>query len=101
MSLEPSSNKPGGFQLRHRTLGIFQGTAIELGFWHPSSAMPEYGLCRFDAEAKAQAYIDYLCSPGCGEPLHREDLTIEPFDRALHEQLISDNPIPSAWEHGA
>lgn len=60
--------------------------------------MPEYGLCRFDTEAKAQAYIDFLCSASCTEPLNPKDLTIERFDRAQHESLISDNPIPSAWE---
>lgn len=37
---------PGGFQIRPRTLGIDQGSAIELAFWHPSSGMPEHGLCR-------------------------------------------------------
>ena len=98
MSLEPSSQRPGGVQIRHRLLGIYQGSAIDLAFWHPSSGMPEYGLCRFDTEAKAQAYIHFLCSTSCTEPLNPKDLTIEPFDRAQHESLISDNPIPSAWE---
>ena len=46
MSLERSSHLPGGFQIRHCTLGIYQGSAIELAFWHPASGMPEYGLCR-------------------------------------------------------
>ena len=98
MSLEPSSSQPGGFQIRHRTLGVFQGTAVELAFWHPTSDMPEYGLCRFATREKAQAYIDYFTSPQCAEPLEPADMTIEPFDRALHERLISDNPMPSAWD---
>ncbi|MGH7228754.1 MAG: hypothetical protein ACREIH_06000 [Nitrospiraceae bacterium] len=98
MSLEPSSQRPGGMQIRHRLLGIYQGSAIDLAFWHPSSGMPEYGLCRFDTEAKAQAYIDFLCSASCTESLNSKDLTIEPFDRAQHDSLISDNPIPSARE---
>ena len=98
MSLEPAAHLPGGFQVRHRTLGIFQGTAVEMAFWHPSSGMPEYGLCRFGTEDKAQAYVDFFCSARCAEPLRREDLTIEPFDEALHAQLISDNPMPSAWD---
>ncbi len=98
MSLEASSHLPGGFQVRHRTLGIFQGTAVEMAFWHPSSGMPEYGLCRFATEDKAWAYVDFFCSARCAEPLRREDLTIEPFDGALHAQLISDNPMPSTWD---
>jgi hypothetical protein len=48
MSLEPSSHLPGGFQIKHRALGIYQGSAIELAFWYPSSGMPEYGLCRLN-----------------------------------------------------
>ncbi len=98
MTLEASSHLPGGFQVRHRTLGIFQGTAVEMAFWHPSSGMPEYGLCRFATKDKAQSYVEFFCSARCAEPLRREDLTIEPFDEALHAQLISDNPMPSAWE---
>ena len=98
MSRERSSELPGGFQIKHGRLGIFQGTAAALACWHPSSGMPEYGLCRFGTEAKAQAYIDFLCSSACEEPLNRSDLSIEAFDRALHDQLISEHPLSSAWE---
>ncbi|HSB45712.1 MAG TPA: hypothetical protein VLD60_11910 [Nitrospira sp.] len=98
MSLEPSSRLPGGFQLRHRTLGLYQGSAIELAFWHPSSGMPEYGLCRFSTQEKAQSMIEFLTSPACAEPLNREDLTIEPFDLVEHERLTTEHPLPSAWE---
>ena len=98
MSLESTSHMPGGFQVRHRLLGIYQGTAIELAFWHPSSGMPEYGLCRFSTEAKAQALVDFLCSPLCGEPMAAGDLTVEPYDRDEHDRLINDYPLPSAWE---
>ncbi|HSE60491.1 MAG TPA: hypothetical protein VLA99_17450 [Nitrospiraceae bacterium] len=98
MSLEPSSRLPGGFQVRHRTLGIYQGSAIELAFWQPSSGMPEYGLCRFSTKEKAQALIDFLCSPTCAEPMDPADLTIEPYDLAEHERLISEHPLSSAWE---
>ena len=91
MSLEPSSHLPGGFQIRHRTLGIYQGSAIELAFWHPSSGMPEHGLCRFTTKEKAESYRAYLCSPSCPEPLHKQDL-------ATHEELINEHPLHSAWE---
>lgn len=98
MSLERSSQLPGGFQVRHHTLGIYQGSAIDLAFWHPSSSMPEYGLCRFSTEESAQALIDFLSSPQCIEPLHRNDLTIEAYDLAEHDRLITDYPLSSAWE---
>lgn len=98
MSLESSSHLPGGFQIRHRSLGLYQGSAIELAFWHPSSGMPEYGLCRFSTKEKAQSLIEFLISPACGEPLAREDLVIEPYDLAEHERLITEHPLPSAWE---
>lgn len=98
MSLKRSSHLPNGFQVRHRTLGIYQGSAIELAFWHPSSGMPEHGLCRFSTKDKAQAFIDVLCSPMCPEPMDRNDLTIEAYDLAEHDRLVADNPLPSAWE---
>jgi hypothetical protein len=98
MSLESSSHLPGGFQIKHRTLGIYQGSAIELAFWYPSSGMPEYGLCRFATMEKAESYRTYLCSPACPEPLDGHDLTIEPYDLAAHQELINNHPLPSAWE---
>lgn len=98
MTLESSSHLPGGFQVRHRSLGIYQGSAIELAFWHPSSGMPEYGLCRFSTKEKAQALVDFLCSPMCAEPMDRNDLTIEACDLAEHDRLVTEHPLPSAWE---
>jgi hypothetical protein len=88
----------GGFQVRHRTLGIYQGSAIDLAFWHPASGMSEHGLCRFTTREKAQALIDLLCSSACIEPMERQDLTIEPFDTAEHDRLVTEYPLPSAWE---
>jgi hypothetical protein len=98
MSLERSSYIQDGFQVRHRKLGIYQGSAIELAFWHPSSGMPEYGLCRFSSQAKAQALIDFLCSPKCAEPMDLDDLIIEAYDLAEHDRLVAEHPLPSAWE---
>ena len=97
MSIERSSRLLGGYQLTHRYLGVFQGTAAGLGSWHLSSDVPEYGLCRFETK-NAQAYIECLCSAECDEPLNRTDFFIEDFDRFLHQRLISDYPLPSAWE---
>jgi hypothetical protein len=98
MAPDRSETTPGGFQVRHRTLGIFQGSSIGLAFWHPSSHMPEYGLCRFVTREKAQDYVEYLSSPTCPEPLDHADLTVEPFDHTEHERLITDYPQASAWE---
>jgi hypothetical protein len=93
-----SQQATGGFQVRHRTLGIYQGSAIQLAFWHPSPGMPEHGLCRFSTGDKAQALINFLCSPMCDEPMNRSDLSMEPFDFAEHERLLAEHPLPSAWE---
>ena len=71
---------------------------VELAFWHPSSGMPEYGLCRFSTKEKAQSMIEFLVSPACAESLARQDLVIEPYDLAEHERLIAEHPLPSAWE---
>jgi hypothetical protein len=98
MSLERSSRQAGGFQVRHRVLGIYQGSAIALAFWHPSSAMPEYGLCRFSTKDNAQGLVDFLTSSACAEPLDANDLTIEAYDLAEHERLTAEYPLPSAWE---
>lgn len=98
MALDRSTDSPGGFQVRHRSLGIFQGSSIGLAFWHPSSHMPEYGLCRFATQAKAQDYVDFLSSPECPEPLSRADLSVEDFDHVEHERLTTEYPQASAWE---
>ena len=98
MPRRTSFDGTGGFQVRHRTLGIYQGSAIDLAFWYPSSTMPEHGLCRFPTRDKAQALIDALCFPACTEPMDRQDLAIEPFDVAEHDRLITEYPPPSAWE---
>ena len=98
MPRKPLIHKSGGFQVRHRTLGIYQGSAIDLAFWHPSSGMPEHGLCRFSTRDKAQALIDVLSSSACMEPMNRNDLMIEPFDVAEHDRLMTDYPLSSAWE---
>lgn len=98
MALERSSHLPGGFQVRHRILGIYQGSAIDLAFWHPSSGMPEYGLCRFSTRDKAQNFIDFICSSRCTEPMDRNELMIEDYDLAEHDRLVTEHPLPSAWE---
>ena len=99
MALDRSTDSPGGFQVRHRILGVFQGSSIGLAFWHPSSHMPEYGLCRFATEAKAQSYVDYLSSPTCPERFITTDLTVEAFDHAEHERLTTEYPQTRHGKH--
>jgi hypothetical protein len=42
--------------------------------------------------------IEVLSSSACTEPLDRNDLSIEPYDLVEHDRLITDYPLPSAWE---
>lgn len=80
-----------GFQVRHSEFGIYQGSAIGMGFWYPMSEMPEQGFVEFDTEQDSQSYIDFLCSDNCASPLRRQDLSVEPFDFVLSEQLIAQS----------
>ena len=98
MTLDRSTNTPGGFQVRHRSLGVFQGSSIGLAFWHPSSHMPEYGHDRLATGDNDQEYVDFLSSPACTEPLTTEDLFVEPFDHSEHDRLLVEYPQASAWE---
>ena len=79
MSLERSSQLPGGYQIIHGHLGIFQGTAAGLACWHPSFSVPEYGLCRFETQAKAQAYMSFSVPSFAKRQLDANDLSIEDF----------------------
>ncbi len=71
-----------------------------LGFWHPISEMPEQGFCEFPTEKDAREFIDFLCSAKCAKPLNWEDLSIEPYDKAMSDKLIAEGhtrlgmPIP-------
>jgi hypothetical protein len=74
------------YQIRHKRDGVYQGSFLGLGFWHPMSEMPEQGFCEFPTKKEAEDYItfltteaDYLMDP--------EDLSIEPYDRARSEAM--------------
>jgi hypothetical protein len=60
--------------------------------------MPEHGLCWFPTKEKAQALIDALCSPACLEQMERTDVAVEPYDVEEQNRLLTDHPLPSAWE---
>jgi hypothetical protein len=75
------------FQLRHKDYGIYQGSCLGMGFWHPTSESPEQGLCEFPTTEEITRYRDFLCSPDCASPLKKEDFQIEPFDRELSERI--------------
>jgi hypothetical protein len=69
-------------------MGVYQGSCMGLGFWHPVSEMPEQGYCEFPTASAARTSIDFLCSPSCDSLLRRADLTVEPFDHAESARLI-------------
>ncbi len=75
------------YQIRHRELGVFQGSCLGMGFWHPMSEMPEQGYCEFPTYNEAASYRAFLTSAACDSPLRFSDLTIEPYDRAESERL--------------
>lgn len=79
-----------GFQLRHKEFGVYQGSCMGMGFWHPMSNMPEQGYCEFPTEEDIKTYIDFLCSEECSEPLKKEDLSIEPFDKTTSDKLVEE-----------
>ncbi len=75
------------YQLRHREMGIYQGSFLGMGFWHPASEMPELGFFEFLSYEQADQYIAWLCSSECSDPLKFEDLVIEAYDRASSEMM--------------
>lgn len=77
-----------GFMLKHKEYGIYQGSCMGMGFWHPMSNMPEQGLCDFPTTEDAEDCRHFLCSSECDKPLVSDDLVILPFDFNLNEQLL-------------
>jgi len=82
---------PYGFQLRHKEFGVFQGSCLGMGFWHPLSEMPEQSICRFPQYIDAWKYLNFLCSGRCAAPLQLSDLTIEVYDFSLEHALVLDS----------
>lgn len=84
------------YQIRHREMGVYQGSCLGFGFWHPMSEMPEQGFCEFPSLEDGQEYLDFLCGDKaldgerCNSPLQREDLSVEPFDKVLSDRLIAE-----------
>lgn len=76
------------YQVRHKMMGLYQGSFIGLGFWWPMSEVPEQGLCRFPTLKDAQDHVDFLCSAECAAPLNKDDFEIETFDDELNGLLI-------------
>ena len=75
----------GGYQIRHKDWGVFQGEFLGLGFWHPMSEQPEQGFCYFATFSAAESYIDFMCRNG---KYSIADFSIEPFDEKLSARLI-------------
>lgn len=76
-------------QIRHRELGVYQGSFLGLGLWSDLSEQPEQGYCEFPSQAEAERYVDFLCTEANGK-LERSDLTIEPYNRAESERMRRD-----------
>ena len=76
--------------LKHKEFGIYQGSCMGMGFWHPMSGMPEQGLYEFPTPADIQEYRDFLCSSKCSSPLNPQDLEILPFNKELSDSLIKE-----------
>ena len=79
--------------MRHKRLGLYQGSFLGMGFWHPSSNMPEIGIASFTDE-EAENLIGFLISME-SSGMRREDLTIEPFDETCHKKLVGGGCICS------
>ena len=78
----------GGYQIHHKELGIFQGLFMGVGFWHPTSQMPEQGFLEFCSFEDAEQFVKFICSKNCIERLDIEDITIEDFDIKESQKLI-------------
>lgn len=91
------------YQVRHRALGVFQGTSKQgMMFWHPISDTPELGLFLFKTEDEAKAFISNLINQSSSFIFSRDDLRVEKFDeensnklkslgKYINEQLNSSN----------
>ena len=75
----------GGFQIRHREHGVFQGEWNGLSFWNLLSNTPGLGFREFESEEKAKDYARVLCS--LSGDVKEEDLTVEPFDLKFSKKL--------------
>lgn len=76
------------FQVRHLEFGVFQGQCMGLGFWYPESDMPEQGFYEFPSEVEAEQFI-YFMHTEAYETLPEGSLSIEPFDKAESDRLMS------------
>ena len=77
------------WMLKHKEFGIYQGSCLGMGFWHPMSEMPEQGIAEFETKEEVEEYVNFLTSDKCSEPLKREDLEILEFDQVLNKELLS------------
>lgn len=79
------------FQVRHKRLGLYQGSFLGLVFWYPSSNMSEAGIASFTIE-EAENLIGFLSSVE-SNGMRKIDLTIEPFDESHHKKLVKGGSV--------
>lgn len=80
------------FQIRHNALGILQGPTMSGLLWFNTSGRPELGFMSFPSKEAADQYVKQtvLARPlDDSDKLAGKDVTIEPFDAAMHEKLLS------------
>ena len=98
MSLERSSNLPGGFQVRHHTLASPRGARSSWRFGIPHPGCRNMDCADFH-EGESWNRIVPTSAPLLAQSRRlTKDLTIEPYDLTVHEELINNHPLPSAWE---
>lgn len=86
---ERNRRKATSYQVRHREWGVYQGSMLGMGFWHPLSDMPEQGFCEFPTREEAESYIRFLATES-DAPEPAEHFTVEPYDRAECERLRAE-----------
>lgn len=82
------------YQVRHKTLGIFQCMFLGCGLWTELSNEPELGICDFNTIEEANKFIDYICSHESSDYI-RTDFSVEAFDAGLHDIMTKKQEVSS------
>jgi len=92
---------PGGYMVRHKEFGIFQGDCLGMGFWYPMSEMPEQGLAHFFTRTDANEFVR-----SCVE-MHNKltehmmdviDFEVTAFDHSLEVEVYNEGRWVHIWE---
>lgn len=75
-------------QLRHARYGLYQGTKLQMLFWHVLSQTPEFGVYEFPSEESAVEFTEYIIQAADIDP---DELHIEPFDYAQAGRIHAES----------